>query len=334
MLMDVDLKLKTARRVKSKPLKAFGLDERGFQQILFNSLDRLLPDEELILIAQSRQWQEEPDLMAIDAEGRLFIFELKVSESESKNLLQAIRYGQIFGLYKYEDLNRLFQKFSPENLSLADAHRRKFEKPIELDKFNKDQVFVVMTNGIDGKTREAVRYWKSRKLDVRPWIYRVYDGDRPGKMTVEIVPFRSEDSPYEDRQEGFFVLNTNYSNDPDDHEDMLKNKKAAAYSDPWKYKIEQIADGDTVFLYKSGTGIVACGIGSGVVVKSRHRPGGGPEDQYSMKLRNFFQVSPPIAAAEIKDITGNNYVFMGTMFGIDADAGHMLASEASKRKNK
>jgi len=71
MLMAVDLKAKTAKRVQSKPLKAFGLDERGFQQILFNSLDRLLPDDELILISQSRQWQEEPDLMAVDAEGKL-----------------------------------------------------------------------------------------------------------------------------------------------------------------------------------------------------------------------------------------------------------------------
>jgi hypothetical protein len=332
MLMEVDLKSKTAKRVPSKPLKAYGLDERGFQQVLFNSLDRLLPDDELILVAQSRQWQEEPDLLAVDAEGRLYIFELKVSESESKNLLQVLRYGQIFGLYKYDDLNRLFQKTSQEDLSLAEVHRRKFEKLIEPEKFNKDQVFVVMTNGIDGKTREAVRYWRSRKLDVRPWIYRVYDGNASNRMTVEILPFRLEDSPYEDRQEGFFILNTNYNNDPDDHEDMLRNRKAAAYSDPWKYKIEQIEKGDTVFLYKSGSGIVAFGTASGELVKSKHREGGGPEDQYSMKLRNFFTLSHPIAASEIKDITKNNYVFMGTMFGIDSDAGHRLLTEASKRK--
>jgi hypothetical protein len=330
--MQVDLKLKTAKRIHSKPLKAYGLDERGFQQVLFNSLDRLLPDDELILIAQSRQWQEEPDLMAVDAEGKLYIFELKVSESESKNLLQVLRYGQIFGVYGYEDLNRLFHKSTADNLNLADAHRRKFGRPIESDRFNKDQVFVVMTNGIDGKTREAVRYWRSRKLDVRPWIYRVYDGDAPGKMTVEILPFRLEDSPYEDREEGFFILNTNYNNDPSDHEDMLKNKKAAAYSDPWKYKIEQIQKGDTVFLYQSGVGIVALGSGSGDVIKSKHRSDGGPEDQYSMSLRSFSKVSPPLSASEIKDITKNSYVFMGTMFGIDADAGHVILAEATKRK--
>jgi len=257
---------------------------------------------------------------------------LKVYESESKNLLQALRYGQICGLYQYDDLNRLFQKTSKENLTLEDVHRRKFEKPIPPDKFNKDQVFVVMTNGIDGRTREAIRYWRSRKLDVRPWIYRVYDGDAPNRMTVEILPFRVEDSPYEDRQEGFFILNTNYNNDPDDHEDMVKNKKAAAYSDPWKYKIEEIQKGDTVFLYKSGTGIVAFGAASGDLVKSKHRPGGGPEDQYSMKLRNFFELSAALAASEIKEITENNYVFRGTMFGIDADAGHKLLTEATKRK--
>jgi hypothetical protein len=38
-------------------------------------------------------------------------------------------------------------------------------------------------------------------------------------------------------------LNTNYSNSLPDHEDMLHNKKAAAYFSPWKHKIEQLSKG-------------------------------------------------------------------------------------------
>ena len=61
-----------------------------------------------MIIMQSRQWQEEPDLMAIDRDGHLYIFELKAWESQPENLLQVLRYGQIFkpSKYKIERLTR------------------------------------------------------------------------------------------------------------------------------------------------------------------------------------------------------------------------------------
>jgi hypothetical protein len=330
MLFSIDPNSKTGKRIPGVTLKRFDLDERGFQEILFYSLDQLLPDDELLIIFQSRRGKEEPDLMAVDAKGRMYIFELKVWESKSENLLQVFRYGQIYGSHDYEDLNRLFKRATKGEVSLIEAHRKKFDKQICEEDFNRDQVFVVMTNGIDTKTREAIKYWRSRNLEVQPWIYRVYELEG---MVVEIAPFRVEDNPYEDSDGGYFILNTNYSNHPENHQYMIKNRRAAAYLEPWKYKIEQIAKGNVVFLYKSGTGIVAFGTGSGKVDKSadptdKHA---GPDDMYSTQLEKFQEVSPPIPAAEIKGITGNNYRFMGTMFGLDRDSGKKLLEAVSKQ---
>lgn len=67
MLLRVKTQSRSATRVEGERLRAFGLDERGLQGILFRTLDRLLPDEELLLIAQSRHWQEEPDLLALES---------------------------------------------------------------------------------------------------------------------------------------------------------------------------------------------------------------------------------------------------------------------------
>jgi DNA primase len=67
---------------------------------------------------------------------------------------------------------------------------------------------------------------------------------------------------------------------------------------------------------------VALGEADGRLVKNAYR--GKPEDvdeEYSMRLQRFQRVSPPLTAAEIKKITGFNYVFMSTMFGLDADSG-------------
>ena len=173
MLLRIDTSTRAATRVQGERLKAFDLDERGLQGILFNSLDRLLPDEELLLISQSRQWQEEPDLMAVDERGRLYIFELKVWESRSENLLQALRYGQIFGSYDYAALDLLFQKFDQTGRSLLQAHSAAFGTAVKEEDFNRKQVFVIITNGLDFRTRQAVRYWRSHGLEIRPWVYRV-----------------------------------------------------------------------------------------------------------------------------------------------------------------
>jgi hypothetical protein len=321
MLLSINTRTKYAERRRTKRLQAFGFDERAFQDILFGSLDRLFPDDELTLLMQSRYWQEEPDLMAIDKEGNLYIFELKAWESQSANILQVLRYGQLFGSSKYADLDAWYRKATGATQSLKAAHAAKFGIELSEEEFNRNQVFVVITNGLDHRTREAVQYWRSCGLDVRPWVYRVYEGQND-EMLLEISAFRVGDNPYEDLAEGYYILNTNISNTQEDHDDMLAKGKAAAYFDPWKFKIERLVRGDVVFLYQSGAGIVAVGEADGILQKALYH--GSPEhadEEYFMMLNRFQRVSPPLTAAEIKSITGVNHRFMSTMFGLDAEAG-------------
>ena len=219
MLLRIQTNTRSVRRVEGCQLRNFGISERDFQAILFENLERFLPDEDLLLVAQSRSWQEEPDLLALDEEGRLFIFELKVWEARSENILQALRYGQIFGQYSYDDLNNLFARYEQSGRSLAQAHSRTFDLELQPDQFNRKQVFVVVTNGLDFKTREAVKYWRSRGLDVRPWVYRTYS-DSDDSFLLEMSRFGIADNPYEDIATKYFILNTNHRNNPADHDDM------------------------------------------------------------------------------------------------------------------
>lgn len=321
MLLSINTVTRTAQKKAGSRLHSFGFDERALQDILFRSLDRLFPDDELILLMQSRHWQEEPDLMAIDKNGHLYIFELKAWESHTSNLLQVLRYGQLFGPTKYAELDSWYKRATDPSQSLRLAHSSKFEVDLPEESFNQKQVFIVMTNGLDYKTREAIQYWRSCGLDVRPWVYRIYQGSTD-EMLLEMSAFRVEDNPYEDIAEGYYILNTNISNDATDHDDMLLHGKAAAYFDPWKYKIERLSKGDVVFLYQSGAGIVAFGEANGKLVKAPYQGNQAHADEeYYMKLLRFQRVTPPMTAAEIKRETGVNYVFMQTMFGLDAAGG-------------
>jgi hypothetical protein len=332
MLLSINMKSRYAEKKRTERLQHFGLDERGLQDILFKSLDRLLPDDELLLLMQSRSWQEEPDLMAVDRNGKLYIFELKAWEAQAANLLQVLRYGQIYGTSKYPDLDGWYKKATNTAQSLKTLHAAKFEVDLPEDQFNRSQVFIVMTNGLDYRSRQAIQYWRSCGLDVRPWVYRVYVG-QSDEMLLEISAFRVEDNPYEDLAEGYYILNTNISNSREDHDDMLKNRKAAAYFDPWKFKIERLAKGDVIFLYQSGIGIVAFGNADGQLLKaSYHGKTENIDEEYSMKLQRFQTVAPPLTAAEIKKITGVNHRFMGTMFGLDVDSGKAIHKAIHDRK--
>jgi hypothetical protein len=141
-------------------------------------------------------------------------------------------------------------------------------------------------------------------------------------MQLEMSAFRVSDNPYEDIAEGYYILNTNIKNNTAAHEDMLTNAKAAAYYDPWKYKIERLNKGDTVFLYQNGVGIIAFGEADGKLRKLIYEE--NPDEEYSMKLNKFHRLSRPLSAAEIKSITGIDYRFMTTMFGVDTESGKQI----------
>lgn len=130
-----------------------------------------------------------------------------------------------------------------------------------------------------------------------------------------------------------FLLNTNFSNDEDCQAAMLKEKKAAAYCDPWKYSITRITKDDLVFLYQSGVGIVAYGKGDGVVHKVKFKFFNTPEDEdeYNMKLNNFVLLKKPMAASEIRQIykktIGRNPNYRMTLVEIDSTVAKALQRE-------
>jgi len=192
------------------------------------------------------------------------------------------------------------------------------------DKINKKQHFIVITNGRDFKTRRAILYWSQSGIDIRSWVYRIYKLSRDN-ILVEFNTFRIIEDPDEDIEEGFYILNTNYSNDPSDDKDMIDNQKAAAYFAPPKRNIARLKKGDKVFLYRSGKGIVAMGIASGRLEKKPyHGEEKHKDEEYCMRLDKFKKLKQPLPAGEIRRITDTNYRFMSTMFAIDGDSGNSL----------
>jgi len=152
------------------------------------------------------------------------------------------------------------------------------------------------------------------------------------KISFKSVIDNQNDEIIDSQYINYFILNTNRKNDSYDETDMLKNKKAAAYFDPWKYKIMRMQKGDVVYLYASGEGIIARGKSKGVLYKADYQGDINCKDEeYYVELDDFATIKNPLSAAEIKNIAGIDYVFMQTCFSVDKSTGELVWNELDNR---
>ena len=253
--------IKSSDRIGIKNPTDFGLKEKDIENFLKSRLAEIVSEDQLMLIGQERQFQEEPDLLALDKEGILYIFELKRWQSNPENLLQVMRYGQIFGRHTYPELEDLARRQLNTNNSwnLAEQHKTHFElaKSLSESEFNQEQVFVLVTNGMDGNTISAVNYWSQKGVRIECSPYRIYEIN--GEPYIQFDTYNPDDEVLVEENTEFFIVNTCKTYIPDAWKDMLGNNKAATYGGR-KWAVRQISKSSQVYLYHNVDGVIAKGV--------------------------------------------------------------------------
>lgn len=252
----------SSTRITIKPPNSFNIKEKDIEVFLMSRLSEIVSEDHLMLIGQERQRQEEADLLALDETGRLYIFELKRWESNTENILQVMRYGQIFGRYTYEELQRLAGKQKKLEGSLKESHQTYFEldSPLDESKFNHDQEFVLVTNGLDADTISAIEYWAKKGVKITCSPYRIYDIN--GQPYIQFDTYNPDGDVILETDTQYFIVNTNHTYMESAWASMLGNLKegrASAYYDR-KYSICNIPKKSTVYLYHTGTGVIGKGM--------------------------------------------------------------------------
>ena len=261
--------IESSARMEIKTPSDFSLREIDIENFLKSRLGEIVSENQLMLIGQERRRQEEADLLALDKEGVLYIFELKKWESNPENLLQVMRYGQIFGRYTYEELEDLARRQQKLQGSLKTSHKDYFDLNTELSEsdFNRDQVFVLVTNGMDRDTISAVNYWSQKGVRIECAPYRIYDID--GEPYIQFDTYNPEHETFHEENTRIFMVNTNKTYMPDAWKDMLKDDSeglACAYHQR-RHSIDRISEGNTVYLYHTGVGVIAKGYAVGYCKK-------------------------------------------------------------------
>lgn len=130
-----------------------------------------------------------------------------------------------------------------------------------------------------------------------------------------------EQAPDSEKEQKYVVLNTNKRRGMNDHLNMVNNGIAAAFYDPWKFKIDSLKKGDIVFLYESGVGIVGVGKASGELEIKDY--GRDVDEIHQQKLTDYKRVKP-LSSSEIRKITETNMVFLQTMFKVVKTHGALI----------
>ena len=348
MLFYLNSEDKTALEpVKAASLDSIGWLEKDLENLLAEHIDKLLHEDLLFVIAQARPMQPEPDVMALDEDGALYLFELKRGKSSAENVLQVLRYGQRFGQFKYDDLAHLFDSNQggtthdgnvADERTLQDAHRSYFDlnEPLPTQAFNKAQTFVLVTNGLDRETRGAIEYWHQQNVPIRSLVYRVFR-TREDSILLEFDPFSPRPETMDEPDEGIFVVNTNIAYDDNAWQEMLEQNKAAAYRGR-RFAITKVHTGSIVCLYHSGVGIVALGKAIG---EYRCKSYGGERDMefyvpcdFEIKVHPLDEPEKALPRRAINQQYGTGYPFRTTVCTLPKEYLQFIRSELRERQKQ
>lgn len=288
--------------------------EKDLENLLAENLNDLyMEDAQLMPIFQERQRQEEPDLLAVDKNGNLVVFELKRGEVKGDTTIQVMRYTQNYGQKSYFELNKIYKKYNLTGLELKNAHKEAFglDKALDESEFNKKQKMVIVGNSLDISLINAVEYWKNKKLDIDFLPYRFYKINKEIYFEFFAKPYDYHLNVLDKKGIIFDTCRSYYENAV---WDMFKDKKISAYNSASKF-IKSFNKGDYVFYYYKGWGI----IGAGIIKSSQ------PKEISSNKGRELYHtvelLTPVIAneneikyilPSEICELLGKNFYWAST----------------------
>lgn len=312
--------------------------EKDLENLLAENLNDLyMEDAQLMPIFQERQRQEEPDLLAVDKNGNLVVFELKRGEVKGDTTIQVMRYTQNYGQKSYFELNKIYKKYNLTGLELKNAHKEAFglDKALDESEFNKKQKMVIVGNSLDISLINAVEYWKNKKLDIDFLPYRFYKINKEIYFEFFAKPYDYHLNVLDKKGIIFDTCRSYYENAV---RDMFKDKKISAYNSASKF-IKSFNKGDYVFYYHKGWGI----IGAGIIKSSQ------PKEISSNKGRELYHtvelLTPVIAneneikyilPSEIYELLGKNFYWASTTKRpyLTEKESKILVDELIKRYNK
>jgi hypothetical protein len=287
--------------IETSSLTEQGWKEKHLENYLRENLAQLINDD-LMVISQSRPFQPEADLLALDQNADLWFFELKKVATASDNLLQVMRYSQnaaSLTVDGFNDLYMAYKKGKCDSLVVDFCEHFGYNSPTAAqqwgDKIGKIHHLVVIADGADEEAVQSVGHWQRHGLDIQLWPFRIHARDNR-VFHLELPDLFIKGRQISKNSPGTFLLNTNHRYQPRAEKFMLEKECASANGNKCA-QINRIRTGSKVLLYANKVGIIAVGIAT---PEKRNIPWGDDDSGRFVILREFRKLKPPFSVASIK----------------------------------
>ena len=220
------------------------------------------------------------DLLAVDAEGRVHVLELKRDRTPRDAVAQALDYGSWVAGLSLEDLEQIHLDHQGGETDLGDAFAERFGSPLP-DVVNADQQFTIIASELDPTSYRIVEFlaesygvpinavfFSHFSDDGREYLARTWLLEPQQTEAKAARPSRSKIRPWNGRD--FYVVLGR--NDPGDVRWPIASKYGFlnAGGGSWYWKpLRNLAPAKRVFAYVSGAGYVGIGRVTGEMIPAR-----------------------------------------------------------------
>ena len=249
----------------AQPPSDLGLLESDIEKWLADKPKLLLPNEELLVIAQSVAGQSMADVLALDALGRLVIVEIKRHLSDRTVVGQLLEYAARLKSASFEELQNYARRYKSDGGFDLYAAFQTFAEGVKLAKEEvgrEHRVFIVAPDS-DANLRSIVDWLKFYKVPIEFVPFTIYGDIQGSPRFLHFEGVVSSPEPINqggDSWAGHWIFNTNETYAPGAYERMFERNVAAIYGYPnGPANLEGSATGDKVFAYVNQQGLRAVG---------------------------------------------------------------------------
>jgi hypothetical protein len=242
-----------------------GLLEKDLENWVAAHPELLFGVERVLVIGQSVSGQRMGDILALDADGRLVVVEMKRDWSDRATVGQLLEYAARMAESSYDAIEILARAYwkDPQASLLERFRDLTDDQTVERPNLPKGQRICVVAPGSDEELRRIVRWLKQCGVPIEFVPFTLYASSNAADLLLEIEPLpksRPDEAPAAVEWRGDWFFNTNETYAPGAYEKMFSQEAIAIQGyETGPENLTGTAEGQRVFAYVNRKGILAVG---------------------------------------------------------------------------
>ncbi|EKO3871367.1 hypothetical protein P0E20_005403 [Vibrio harveyi] len=284
----------------------YDIYEKDIENWFAENLNVLFTDaDSVFILSQESKGEKQADILGIDSQGNLIIIELKRGLADRTTVGQVLDYASTLSAWEYENFNARYKSYKNNGTELIDEYRKFVDsQDFSKDELCKKQRLFIVAPHFEEEISRIVHWLSSYDLPIDVAPFTLYlKGD---ELLLKVNQINVEPLSFGCKWGGDWFFNTNETYSRGAYKNMLEHSCIAiyGYSNP-EEMLSAPNDGDRVFFYRNGVGIIAIGEFESTIEPSNSIFGKKDEGEYIRKVKNIVEVTNGISASEVRGLGYN-----------------------------